>query len=76
MDKFPSLFTQEVQKDSSSDTSGEWETEISGPNSDYLFAPTSDLRNFGKFQLGKLTRESRERVQSLRPNNRREVLLE
>ena len=55
MDNFPSLFTTEVQKDSSSETSGEWETEILGPHSDYLVAPTHELKNFGMFQLSKLT---------------------
>ena len=50
MDNFPSLFTTEVNKDSGSDTSGEWKTDILGPNSDYLFAPTSELRNFGKVE--------------------------
>ena len=55
MDNFPSLFTTEVQKDSSSETSGEWDSEILGPHSDYLVAPTHELKNFGKFQLSKLT---------------------
>ena len=39
MDNFPSLYNTEVQKDSSSDTSGERETDILGPNSDDLLAP-------------------------------------
>ena len=77
MDNFPSLYTIEVQK-SSSDTSGEgeWEADILGPNREYLLAPTSELRDFGKVKLGKLTREGRERLKALRPSNRREVILE
>ena len=57
MDNFHSLFTTEVQKDSSSDTSGEgeWEADILGPHREYLLAPTSELRDFGKVKLGKLT---------------------
>ena len=76
MDNFPSLLTTEVKKDSSSETSGEWETKILGPHSDYLVAPTHELKNFGKFQLSRLTKEGRERVKSLCTNPRREGLLE
>ena len=65
MDNFPNLFTREVQIDSSSETSGEWDSEILGLHSDYLVAPTHELKNFGKFQLGKLTKEGREKVKSL-----------
>ena len=75
MDNFPSLYTTEVLKDSSSDTSGERETDILGPNSDDLLAPTSELRDFVKTPF-KLTREGRQRVQSLRPSNRRGVRLD
>ena len=71
MDNFPHLFTTEVQIDSSSETSGEWDSDILGPHSDYLVAPTHELKNFGKFQLSKLTREGRERVKSLCTNPRR-----
>ena len=76
MDNFPSLFTTEVQKDSSSETSGEWDSEIIKPQVDYLVAPTDELKNFGKFQLSRLTKEGRERVKSLHTNPRREGLLE
>ena len=46
----PSLYTTEGQNDSSSDTSGEGErdTNILGPNSDELLAPTSELIDFVK----------------------------
>ena len=75
MDQFPNLFTTEVL-DSSSETSGEWDSEIIRPQVDYLIAPTEELKNFGKFHLSKLTKEGRERVRSLRANSRREELLE
>ena len=55
MDNFPNLFTTEVQIDSSSETSGEWDSEILKPQVDYLVAPTDELKNFGKFQLSRLT---------------------
>ena len=70
MDNFPNLFTTEVKLDSSSETSGEWDSEIIKPQIDYLVAPT------GKFHLSRLTKEGRERVKSLRTNPRREGLLE
>ena len=76
MDNFPNLFTTEVKLDSSSETSGEWDSEILKPQVDYLVAPTDELKNFGKFQLSRLTKEGRERVKSLRTNPRREGLLE
>ena len=75
MANFPSLYTTEVQNDSSSEISGEFNPEILGPHS-HLVAPTHELRNFGKFQIGKLTKEGRERVKSLCTNLRREGLLE
>ena len=46
------------------------------PQVDYLVAPTDELKNFGKFQLSRLTKEGRERVKSLHTNPRREGLLE
>ena len=76
MDNFPNLFTTEVQLDSSSETSGEWDSEILKPQSDYLVAPIDELKNFGKFQLSRLTKEGRDRVRSLRANSSREELLE
>ena len=75
MDNFPNLFTTEVQIDSSSETSDEWDSEILKPQSDYLVAPTDELKNFGKFHLSRLTKEGRERVKSLCTNPRREGLL-
>ena len=71
------LFTTEI-RDSTSDTSGEceWEADIEGPHREYLFAPTSELRDFGKVKLGKLTQEGRERLKAVPPSNRREVILE
>ena len=59
----PSLYTTEGQNNSSSETSGEGErdTDILGPNSDDLLAPTSELRDFVKTPF-KLTREGRQRV--------------
>ena len=75
MANFPSLYTTEVQNDSSSEASGEFET--LGPHSEHLVAPTRELKNFSKLlPLEKLTREGREKVKSLRPNFRREGLLE
>ena len=75
MANFPSLYTTEVQNNSSSEASGEFE--ILGPHSEHLVGPTQELKNFGKFlPLEKLTREGREKVKSLRPNLRREGLLE
>ena len=77
MDQFPNLFTTEVKLDSSSETSGEWDSEIIRPQVDYLVAPTDELKNFGKVSLSRLTKEGRERVKSLRTNiTRREGLLE
>ena len=75
MANFSSLYTTEVQNDSSSEASGEFET--LGPHSEHLVAPTRELKNFGKLlPLEKLTREGREKVKSLRPKFRREGLLE
>ena len=76
MDNFPNLFTTEVKLDLSSETSGEQDSEILKPQVDYLVAPIDELKNFGKFQLSRLTKEGRERVKSLCTNPRREELLE
>ena len=73
MEQFPNLFTTEVLDTSSETSSGDWDSEIVRPQVDYLVAPT-ELRNFGKFQLSKLTREGRDRVKSLCANSRREAL--
>ena len=73
----PSFYTTEGQNHSSSETSGKGERDIDilGPNSDDLLAPTSELRDFVKTPF-KLTREGRQKVQSLRPSNRRGVRLD
>ena len=76
MDKFPNLFTTKVKFDSSTDTSGEWDSEIIRLHTDYLVAPTDELKNFGKVSLAKLSKEGRERVKLLCANPRREELLE
>ena len=77
----PSLYTTGGQDHSSSETSCEGgerdidNLDILGPNNDELLAPTSGLRYFVKTPF-KLTREGRQRVQNLRPSNRRGVHLE
>ena len=76
MDQFLNLFTTKVKFDSSSDTSGEWDSEIIRPQTDYLVAPTDELKNFGKVSLARLSKEGRERDKSLCANPRREELLE
>ena len=77
----PSLYTTEGQDHSSSETSGKGgerdidNLDILGPNNDDLLVPTSELRDFVKTPF-KLTREGRQRVQNLRPSNRKGARLE
>ena len=74
MDQFSNLFTTEGKFDSSTDSSGgEWDSEILRPHTDDLIDPT-ELKNFGKVSLAKLSKEGREKVKALRANPRREEL--
>ena len=72
MDQFPNLFTTKEKFDSSTDSSGEWDSEILRLHTDDLVDPTE--LNFGKVSKF-LSKEGREKVKALRANSKREELL-